>query len=211
MEIMDRDVREAIYSYLASRKSEDLEALRELIGEEFRDLSPVQLAIEYISRGGDPERISALLSWRDFEEFVSRSMELVGMDVARGIRAPPPRGFEIDVLGFEHISGFSIAVDCKHWSRVRSLSKAARDMEERVSKALSRCAILLSHLPTFYKARHLYPLIVTLRDPQVRYLGRVLIVPIHRFRDLLLRFREYAEELGIEPYNNPCYRLQTLK
>jgi hypothetical protein len=211
MEIMDRDVREAIYSYLASRKPEDLEALRELIGEEFRDLSPVQLAIEYISRGGDPERISALLSWRDFEEFVSRSMELVGMDVARGIRAPPPRGFEIDVLGVEHISGFSIAVDCKHWSRVRSLFKAARDMEERVSKALSRCAILLSHLPTFYKARHLYPLIVTLRDPQVRYLGGVLIVPIHRFRDLLLRFREYAEELGIEPYNNPCYRLQTLK
>jgi hypothetical protein len=95
MGIMDRDVREAIYSYLASRKPEDLEALRELIGEEFRDLSPVQLAIEYISRGGDPERISALLSWRDFEEFVSRSMEFVGMDVARGIRAPPPRGFEI--------------------------------------------------------------------------------------------------------------------
>ncbi len=208
---MDRDVREAIYSYLASRKPEDLEMLRKLIGEELRDLSPVQLAIEYISRGGDPERISALLTWRDFEEFVSRTMELVGMDIARGIRAPPPRGFEIDVLGVEHISGFSIAVDCKHWSRVRGLSKAARDMEKRVSKALSRCTILLSHLPTFYRARHLYPLIVTLRDPQIRYLGRVLIVPIYRFRDLLLRFREYAEELGVEPYDNPCYRLQTLK
>jgi len=86
---MDRDVREAIYSYLASRKPEDLDVLRKLIGEELRDLSPVQLAIEYISRGGDPERISALLSWRDFEEFVSRSMELVGMDIARGIERRP--------------------------------------------------------------------------------------------------------------------------
>ncbi|MEM1610336.1 MAG: hypothetical protein QXQ57_01660 [Sulfolobales archaeon] len=207
---MDRDVRDAIYSYLASRKPEDLEVLRRLMGGEPRDLSPVGLAIEYISRGGDPERISTLLSWRDFEEFVSTSMELAGMETVRGIRAPPPRGFEIDVLGVEPISGFSIAVDCKHWSRVRNLSRAARDMEERVSRALSRCTILLSHLPTFYRARHLYPLIVTLREPQIRYIGRVLIAPIHRFRDLLLRLREYAEELGIEPYDNPCYKLQTL-
>jgi hypothetical protein len=207
---VDRIIREAIYQYLSSRKPEDLEKLYILTETHGKDFSPVELALEYISWGGDPEKISSLLSWRDFEEFVSRSMEQVGMETLRGIRAPPPRGFEIDVLGVVPISGFAVAVDCKHWSKVRGISRAARDMEDRVSRALSRCHILVSRLPSCRRASHLYPLIVTLRDPQIRLVGKTLIVPIYRFRDLLLRLREYAEELGVKPYDNPCHQLSTL-
>ncbi len=195
-------VREAIYRYLAGDKGyEDL--LRASLGIQ-GDLSRVGLAIEYIARGGDPERISDLLSWRDFEEFVSRAMELGGMEVARGIRAPPPRGFEIDVLGVDKVSGVALMVDCKHWDRARGLSRVSSMMIDRAGKALSRCDLLARALRSFPSARELYLAIVTLRETPVRSMGNMFIVPVYRFRDFLQNIRLYSEELGVEPLSNPC-------
>ena len=199
----EQRVKEAIYRYLAGDKSyEDLlKTLPEIQG----DLSRVRLAMEYISRGGDPERISDLLSWRDFEEFVSKAMELNGMDVARGIRAPPPRGFEIDVLGVDTISRIVLMVDCKHWGRVRGISSVSVSMIERAKRALSRCDLIARILESFREARELYLAIVTLRETSIRSYGNVFIVPIYRFRDFLQNIKLYSEELGIEPLPNPCF------
>lgn len=205
---MDRDVwrvREAIYRYLASGGREGAGDLLDLLGDSYRDKSAVELALEYINLGGDPERVSELLSWRDFEYFVSRAMELSGMHVYRGVRAPPPRGFEIDVVGVDTASRLAIAVDCKHWSRSSGLSRVSRDMEDRISRALSRCDTILRKAPELRNARDVYASIVLLREPPTRAIGRIFIVPVYRLRDFLQNLRSYAEELGIEPYRNPCY------
>jgi len=207
---MAQPVLEYIYRYLAERRAEYLEMISEALGKRAEDLSPVDLAVEYVARGGDPEKISSLLSWRDFEDFVSRAMELAGMESVRGVRAPPPRGFEIDVLGVDPAAGLAVAVDCKHWSRVRGVGEVARDMEERVGRALSRCDLVASRIGSFRRARDVYAVVVLLREAPVRSYGRVLIAPIYRFRDLLAGLRGYAEELGVKPYHNPCYQQKHL-
>ena len=204
----DWEVREAIYRYLAGDKS--YEDLLRALPETLEDLSRVGLAIEYIARGGDPEKISSLLSWRDFEEFVSKAMEMSGMEVARGIRAPPPRGFEIDVLGVDRVSGIALMIDCKHWGRVKGVSGASKAMIERAGKALSRCDLISRILEGFRDAKELYLAIVTLRETSVRSLGSVFIVPIYRFRDFLQNIEPYSEELGIEPLPNPCFSKPSL-
>lgn len=208
MNIVDRDawrVREAIYRYLATRGRDSAGDLLGLLSDSYRDKSAVELALEYIRLGGDPERVSELLSWRDFEYFVLRAMELSGMHVSRGVRAPPPRGFEIDVVGVDTASRLAIAVDCKHWSRSSGLSRVARDMEDRISRALSRCDTILRKAPELRIARDVYASIVLLREPPTRVIGRIFIVPVYRLRDFLQNLRKYAEELGIEPYRNPCH------
>lgn len=199
-----RDRRERILRHLEGGE-EDLESLSEALGVDLRGMSRAEVAMLYIKLGGDPERVSSVLDWRDFESFVSKALEEAGMEVARGVRIPPPRGFEIDVLGVDVVSGTGLAIDCKHWSRSRGLSEAARQMVERLSRAVNRCEAVARAFAPFSKAQRIYPALVTLKDPGARSVHGVVLIPIHVLEDAIRGLPAYLEELGARAFHNPCF------
>jgi hypothetical protein len=85
-------------------------------GSEASVVNPVELALKLLSQGIEARRISELLNWRDFEFFTSRILSESQYEVEHSVSLTSPVRFEIDVLGVDPSTGFSLAVDCKHWS-----------------------------------------------------------------------------------------------
>jgi hypothetical protein len=72
------------------------------------------LAAAAIRLGGDPERVSRRLDWRDFEALVASALQEAGFSVSRSVRLPGRGGLEVDVVGA--LGRVAVAVDCKRWS-----------------------------------------------------------------------------------------------
>ena len=162
--------------------------------------SRINLVEEALRYGIPVDKASLYLDWRDFEQLSSRYLEAHGYRVYRGIRLPPPRGFEIDVLGLG--PRYTIVVDCKHWSPGYSkkwkLKKAAQEHLERTQRLAKRLWLVARRYgEELRRAKTLIPVIVTLTDPGLRYHEGVLISPITLFNNLLLNIDVVVEELGV--------------
>jgi hypothetical protein len=95
----------------------------------------VRLAIYLRGKGASMHELGGALSWREFEVFAGSALEACGYDVRMNYRLKAPRR-EIDVVGI--LSGFGIAIDCKHWRRdvPSRLRPAAMMQKERVQLLL---------------------------------------------------------------------------
>lgn len=193
---------------------ERLEELLESIGlspATRQEIDRVSLALRYIELGGDPETVSQYLDWRDFEKFIEEILDRYGYTIARGVRAPPPRGFEIDVLALDPVKRRLLVVDCKHWRRSREaeLREVARDLIERVERLARRCVYVSRTHPWVADAETVVPVIVTLRTTLSRKIGEsVLVSPVGLFRDLIERLDEYIEALEVRPLRISCRSLR---
>lgn len=171
------------------------------------NLRRLDLAMKYIELGGDAERVSDYLSWSDFEGFVQELLRKYGFDVIRNLRAPPPRGFEIDIIGVDLQRRILLVIDCKHWRRSREsiLAEVAENLIERINRLFQRCIYILRISPRL-KGEHLViPMIVTLKEISSRKIGEnVLVTPITRFRDLMNNLEYYISELELKPLKRTC-------
>ncbi len=162
--------------------------------------SRLGLVEEALKYGIPVDKASLYLDWRDFEALSSKYLEAHGYRVYRNIRLPPPRGFEVDVLGVG--PRYTIVVDCKHWSPGYSkrwkLRKAAEEHLERTKRLAKRLWLVARRYGEELKRiKLLIPVIVTLTDPGLRSYSGVLISPINLFNNLLLNIDVVVEELGI--------------
>ena len=184
------------------------EIIFKLIEElEINRLDKTSLAIRYINLGGDPERVSSYLSWKDFENFVGRSLEDYGYLVARSVRLPPPRGLEIDVMALDKKLGRLFIIDCKHWKRSREsdLREVAIEILNKINILTRRCFLVARKYPWIYLANNVIPLIVTLKQTVNRQIeNSVIILPISFFRDFFNNIDLYLEELKIKTVKITC-------
>ena len=161
--------------------------------------SRIGLVEEALRQGIPVDRASLYLDWRDFEALAAKYLRAHGYKVYRNLRLPPPRGLEVDVLGLG--KRYAVIVDCKHWSPGYSkkwkLRRAAEDHLERVERLRTRLWVLARRYgEELRNIRRIVPVIVTLTDPGVRYIGKVLVSPINVFNNLLLELDAVVEELG---------------
>ena len=165
------------------------------------------MALLYIILGGDPENVSQYIGWRSFEALVAGYLKLFEYDVAINIRAPPPRGFEADVIGVNIFKNLALVIDCKQWrvNRRSHLAKAVKDMEVRIDRIRAKCFIAIRKMPTLSRVRYLSPLIVTLRISQHIVINGIPIVPIYKLSNYLSNIDSYIDELEIKRYENPCF------
>ncbi len=172
--------------------------------------SLVPLALKAMEAGGDPERVSLLINWRDFEGLIYEYLERSGFRCVHSVRFSGRR-YEIDVLAADPCSGYALAIDCKHWSPGYSkswkLKGVARSHRAKVELMCRECNIR-SGMNVLSKARWVVPVIVTLTTAVRGYYEGSFIVPIISFRDFINRLEYYVDLLsGMSGrVRNECFR-----
>lgn len=170
-------------------------------GEEVIALDPLLLALKLLGMNVELRKVSELLDWKDFEMFSSNVLEEAGYDVVHGLKMTGPARFEIDVFAVEPSTGFSIAVDCKHWSSrpPSKLMEAAARHSERVKKMIKHYPLVKSKYKTIKSAKHVIPLIVTLLTPTIRVHDGVLLLSIKELPHFLVEKYNVMEYFEVKP------------
>ena len=146
-------------------------------------ISTILLAM---NRGCDPERLSKMIQWNDFEIFTSQLIESEGYPFERNVVFTKPR-VQIDVIGFYH--KIALVIDCKHWMKTHGLNIAKFS-----SNQVRRAEIALDKREDIEAA---IPIIVTLHEHDCNFFDRVPIVPISKFKEFLQSFPFYLDRLHI--------------
>ena len=156
--------------------------------------SRAELAAAAIRLGGDPERISRRLDWRDFEALVASALQEAGFSVSRSVRLPGRGGLEVDVVG---ASGrVAVAVDCKRWSYRSSSPSRIGEAARRHRLRSQRLASIWGSL-SLPKASVLVPALVVLREDLPRFVEGVAVVPVLALRGFIEDLEAVADEVGI--------------
>lgn len=185
-------------------KIEDL-AQRKLVSrdQEVLEMNSVQrmnMATGLIHEGYDPQRISRLLDWREFERFAAESLEQNGFRTVHHLIFKSRVGRrEIDLLAWN--DSFLFAIDCKHWSRGLSPSSSrqvALAQRERAESLAERAEVLRKHGVTKLEKRYIVPMIFCLVDSRHGVVDRIPIVAISRLISFLY---------GISPIDEGLMRI----
>lgn len=178
-----------------------------VLGREVLLVKPVELALELISKGVGPARISETLNWRDFEELSTRILLEFGYEAIHGLTLASPVKLEIDVFGVEPISRLGIAIDCKHWS-----TNTEAKLIEAVNKHLERMSKLIRYFPRLKakyrelsKTRQILPALITLFTPPIRVHNNVLIFSIEEMPQILRDIRIVIDTFDIKLIRPPTW------
>lgn len=120
------------------------------------------------ARGESIETVSKYLSWRDFEGFCSGILRGRGFSVRENLVLRRPRA-QVDILAVS--SSFSLAVDCKHWSRPAGHSALARIVDAQKARA-KRLRDTLDSFPPVASV------VVVLLDEETRFVNGGAVVPV---------------------------------
>jgi len=199
-EIIAKDSR--VTSKIASRilsrlKAEGMVSLNNGLVEAgvFERLS---LAVKAISLGVDSERLSKVLSWKEFESISAIALERNGYKVEKNVRFKGAgRRWEIDVVGFKR--PLVLCVDCKHWGSTiatSSMRKIVMEQTER-TRAFSEALPNIhrqSECVKWNKAKFL-PAIVTLFPGGFKFYEDVPVVPVLQIQDFIHQIPAFAGSL----------------
>ena len=135
----------------------------------------LQTALFAINLGADLEDVSEYLNWKDFESLTGIILEEKDFEVTKNLILTKPR-MEIDIIGKK--MDIALLIDCKHW---KNMSKSALD--EIVRKQIER----VKHFVSIENISAL-PVIVTLHQETIQFVGNVPIVPIMKLSSFLDEF-----------------------
>tara|TARA_B100001750_G_scaffold205311_1_gene182286 strand:- start:648 stop:1277 length:630 start_codon:yes stop_codon:yes gene_type:complete len=135
----------------------------------------LQIALFSINLGATIEDVSEYLNWKDFESLTGLILEEKDFDVTKNLILTKPR-MEIDVIGRK--MEIALLIDCKHW---KNMSKSTLD--EIVKKQIERVKhfVSIENMPAL-------PVIVTLHQETIQFIGNVPIVPIMKLSSFLDEF-----------------------
>ncbi len=142
----------------------------------------LQTALFAINLGADLEDVSEYLNWKDFESLTGIILEEKDFEVTNNLILTKPR-MEIDVIGKK--MDIALLIDCKHW---KNMSKSALD--EIVKKQIER----VKHFVSTENMSAL-PVIVTLHQESIQFVGNVPIVPIMKLSSFLDEFAGNLDSL----------------
>ena len=120
--------------------------------------------------------IAKNLDWRDFEGLAAKILESRDCATMRNLILTNPR-MEIDVVGIR--LGIAMLIDCKHWKKTTSsaLDGIAQKQIERTKNYVAKT-----------KGAVAAPVIVTLYQDKISFVGKVPIVPIFQLASFVDEF-----------------------
>jgi hypothetical protein len=181
--ISSRAVAKSVIDFLAANNIGSISKR----GIKFSGSDRLYAAVVALQMGYDIEQISRYLSWKDFEKLASEVLRSFGYRTRTNVRLAKPR-MEIDVVGTS-TDGFTIAVDCKHWRR-SNLSSISNFSQKQVA----RSERLLKYDRSISQV---VPVLLTLHAETVMFVGRVPLVPIHRFRSFIIDVKGFLPEIYV--------------
>ena len=143
----------------------------------------LQTALFAINLGADVEDVSEYLNWKDFESLTGIILETKDFEVTKNLILTKP-SMEIDVIGRK--IDIALLIDCKHW---KNMSNSALD--EIVKKQIERVKRFVS-----VENMSAFPVIVTLHQEKIQFVGNVPIVPIMKLPSFLDEFVGHSEKLS---------------
>lgn len=172
----------------ASARREVLEDARDDLGlREEEILSPICVAYALVKLKAYPEEVYRLLSWREFEGLAAALLRASGFEVREDVVLTKPRA-QIDVVAYG--TSLVLSVDCKHYRREQgpsSLAKAASAQLRRSSLLRRKSA----------DPRPIASVILSMSQPEGRFLEGVAVVPIRTFRSFLTTLDSYVRLLDL--------------
>jgi len=142
----------------------------------FETSDKLKIAVALLEKGFPIDEISVALDWRDFEGLTAEILSSKNFAVIKNLILTKPR-MEIDVIGIR--LGIAILIDCKHWKRysTSSLTSAVKKQIERTKKYVEKTQGAIA-----------VPVIVTLYQDKVNFIGNIPIVPIFQFSSFIDEF-----------------------
>ena len=133
---------------------------------EFEEGDKLRATILALSKGVLIDEIAKNLDWRDFEGLAAQILESRDCATIRNYTMTNPR-MEIDVVGIR--LGVAMLIDCKHWKKTTPSA-----LQEIVEKQIERTKNYVAKTNGAIAA----PVIVTLYQDKISFVGKVPIVPI---------------------------------
>jgi Holliday junction resolvase-like predicted endonuclease len=189
---------------------------RSLLGELFRKLQSdglvylhgsmlevtsvqrLRLAVRALKSGGDLERVSGFLQWKEFEGIAAVALESNGYSVVRNLRFKHGgRRWEIDIVGWR--SPIVVCLDCKHWHHGLQRSAAEKIAEQQTIRtralvmSLPNPAVKIEFL-SCGTAKFL-PAVLSLTFDKFKFYEGVPVVPVLQLQDFLNQLPAYADSL----------------
>lgn len=159
-------------------------------------LQRIMLAEHLVRRGRDPQFISSLLMWQEFEEFIEAVLSRNAYHAVKHFVFKSRLGRrEIDILAWNE--AWIIAIDCKHWSRnlTQSRMKHAAAAQAQRANALAGRPELLQRRGVACLELPLMPVILSLVDPHDQIVDGVPIVAVSKFASFLHEVSPYDASL----------------
>ncbi len=150
--------------------------------------SRLKLAVKALELGGDVQRVSDALGWREFEAMAAVALEANGYSVKKNLHFKADgKRWEIDVVGCK--KPLVLCVDCKQWhhgmhpatlSKVASLqSKRAEALADSMPASARELECAKWSQATFV------PIILSLVPFSPKFISGVPIVPVLSLQDFV--------------------------
>jgi Holliday junction resolvase-like predicted endonuclease/predicted transcriptional regulator len=148
----------------------------------------LELAIEAIKQGSDPQRTCRFLDWKEFENMAAAAFEANGYTVRRNVhfKAKDKRR-EIDLIACKQPR--IVCVDCKHWQH--GWSRAT--IEKTVDAQAERTKALAESLQKFtdmlglssWTSATLIPMVVALTTNALKIHNDTPVVPVLQLQNFI--------------------------
>lgn len=149
----------------------------------------LELAIEAIKQGSDPQRTCRFLEWKEFENMAAAAFEANGYTVRRNFhfKAADDRRWEIDLIARKQPR--IVCVDCKHWQH--GWSRAS--IEKTVNAQAERTKALAESLQKFtdmlglsrWTSATLIPIIIALTTSTLKIHNDTPVVPVLQLQSFI--------------------------
>ena len=174
---------------------------------EVTSVQRLRLAVRALKSGGDPERVSGFLQWKEFEGIAAIAFESNGYTVVRNLHFKHGgRRWEIDIVGWK--SPMVVCLDCKHWHHGLQRSAAEKIVEQQTIRtralvmSLPNPAVKIEFL-SCGTAKFL-PAVLSLTFGKFKFYKGVPVVPVLQLQDFLSQLPAYADSL-------PCFSANGVK
>jgi Holliday junction resolvase-like predicted endonuclease len=148
----------------------------------------LELAIEAIKQGADPQRTCRFLEWKEFENIAAATFEANGYTVKKNVHfKAASKRWEIDLIACKQPQ--IVCVDCKHWQH--GCNRAA--IGKTVDAQMERTKAFEGSLQKFIEALALnkwtsgilIPVVITLTTNTLKIHNNTPIVPVLQLQNFI--------------------------
>jgi hypothetical protein len=172
----------------ASLKAVLADAIQDLGLTDDEAVSPVCIGYALLKMGAQPEEVSRLLSWQEFERLSAALLRVSGYSVRENLVLTKPRA-QLDIVA----SGPSIvlSIDCKHYQRGHAPSALGKFADDQ----LRRSGLLRKKSGD---PRPIASVILSMSEPEGNFVRGVAVVPVRTLRSFLAHIESYSGLLELK-------------
>jgi hypothetical protein len=171
----------------ASIRATLAEASQDLGMDESESFSPVCIGYALLKTGAQPDEVSRLLSWQDFERLAGALLRVSGYAVRQNVQLTKPRA-QIDVVAIG--TSVILSIDCKRYRR----EQGSAALERAALAQLKRSGLLRRKMQD---PRPIVSVILSMSEPNGKLVKGVAVVPIRTLRDFLTSLDSYEQSLDL--------------